>query len=123
MDLVHKEDVILVEVGEQRRQVPRLLNGGAGGDADVDPHLVGYDAREGGLAQARGAVEQDMVQGLTAHFGRLDEHLQVGLGLLLPDVLPQGLGRRDPSFSSAAVREVVTRARSPPYSVRRWKNQ
>ena len=33
-----------------------------------------------------------MVQGLAAHLGRLDENLQVALGLLLADVLPEGLG-------------------------------
>ena len=33
-----------------------------------------------------------MVQGLLAHFRRLDEDLQVALGLLLADVLPEGLG-------------------------------
>ena len=33
-----------------------------------------------------------MVQGLAAHLGRLDKHLQISLGLLLADVLPQGLG-------------------------------
>ena len=37
-----------------------------------------------------------MVQGLMAHFGRLDEHLQVALGLLLADVLPEGPGAQGP---------------------------
>ena len=91
MDLVHEKDVVLVEVRQQRRQVPGFLNGRAGGDAHIDPHLVGDDAGEGGLAQARRAVEQDVVQRLRAHFRRLDEDLQVPLGLLLPDVLPEGL--------------------------------
>ena len=92
MDLVHKEDVVLTEVGQQGGQVPRLLYGRAGGDAHVDPHLVGDDAAEGGLAQARRAVEQHVVQRFAPHFGRLDEDLQVALGLLLADVLPEGLG-------------------------------
>ena len=92
MDLVYKEDVVLVQVGKQGGQVPRLLDGWAGGDAHVHPHLIGDDAAEGGLAQSRGAVEQHMVQGLMAHLGRLNEHLQVALGLLLADVLPQGPG-------------------------------
>ncbi len=92
MDLVHKENVVLIQIGEQGGQVPRLLDGRSGGDADVHPHLVGDDAAEGGFAQPRGAVEEHVVQGLAAHLGRLDEHLQIALGLLLADVLPQGLG-------------------------------
>ena len=91
MDLVHKEDVVLLQIGQKRRQVPRLFDGGTGGNTDVHPHLVGDDAAEGGLAQARRAVEQHVVQGLRAHFGRLDENLQVSLGLLLSDILLQPL--------------------------------
>ena len=52
MNLVYKEDVVLRQIGEQRGQIAGLLNGGAGGDADIDPHLVGNDAAEGGFAQA-----------------------------------------------------------------------
>ena len=37
-----------------------------------------------------------MVQGLMAHLGRLDEHLQVSLGLLLADILPEGAYREYP---------------------------
>ncbi|MFR4336452.1 MAG: hypothetical protein ACLT3D_11455 [Lawsonibacter sp.] len=37
-------------------------------------------------------MEQDVVQRLVPHLGRLDEHLQIALGLLLADVLPEGLG-------------------------------
>ena len=92
MNLVYKEDVVLRQIGEQRGQIAGLLNGGAGGDADIDPHLVGNDAAEGGFTQAGRAVKQNVVQGLAPHFGGLDKDLQVALGLLLPDILPQGLG-------------------------------
>ena len=33
-----------------------------------------------------------MIQGLAPHFGGLDKDLQIALGLLLPNILPQGLG-------------------------------
>ena len=92
MDLVHEQDVALVEVGQQRRQVAGLFDGGAGGNADARPHLLGDDARQGGFAQARRAVEQDVVQGLLPLPGGLDEDRQVLLRLLLADVLRQGLG-------------------------------
>ena len=85
MNLVYKEDVVLRQIGEQRGQIAGLLNGGAGGDADIDPHLVGNDAAEGGFAQAGRAVKQNVVQGLAPHFGG-----------------------REPSFSSSRVSDVVT---------------
>jgi len=37
-------------------------------------------------------VEQNVVQGLVPHLGSLNEHLQIALGLLLADVLPERLG-------------------------------
>ncbi|CDC72964.1 putative uncharacterized protein [Oscillibacter sp. CAG:155] len=88
VNLVHEEDIPLAEVGEKRCQVAGLFNGRAGGDADVHPHLLGDDARQSGLAQARGAVEQHVVQCLLPLPGGLDEDRQVLLGLLLADVLP-----------------------------------
>ena len=57
----------------------------------MDPHLLGNDARQGGLAQARGAMEQDVVQGLLPLPGRLDENGEIFLGFLLADILPQAL--------------------------------
>ena len=92
MDLVHEEDVPLVEVGEHGHQVPGLFDGGAGGDAHVHAHLVGDDGGQGGLAQARGPVEQHVVQGLVTQLCGIDEDLQIALGLLLADVLGEGTG-------------------------------
>ena len=92
MDLIHEQDVVLVEIGQQRRQIAGLFNGRAGGDADVDAHLLGDDAGQRGLAQARRAVEQHMVQRLRAAAGGLDEDGEVLLGLLLSDVLLQCAG-------------------------------
>ena len=96
VDLVHKEDVPLVEVRQQRRQIPGLLDGRARGDADARPHLLGDDPGQRGLAQAGRAVEQHVVQGLSPLLGGLDEHGQVVLRLLLADILPQGLGPEGP---------------------------
>ena len=92
MDLIHKQDVPLVEVRQQRRQIAGLFNGRAGGDADVDPHLLSDDARQRGLAQSRRAVEQNVVQRFLPLPGGLNEDAQILLGLFLTDVLRQGLG-------------------------------
>ena len=70
MDLVHKENVVFAEIRQQGRQIAGLFDGRAGGDADVDSHLGGDDARQRGLAQARRAVEQHMVQRLRRAAGR-----------------------------------------------------
>lgn len=43
MDLIHKEDVVLAEVGQQRGQIPGFSMAGPGGDADIDPHLLRDD--------------------------------------------------------------------------------
>ena len=91
VDLVHEQDVALVQVGQQGRQVAGLFDGRAGGDADARPHLLGDDARQGGFAQARRAVEQDVVQGLLPLAGGFNKDGKVFLGLLLSDVFFQGL--------------------------------
>ena len=92
MDLVHKQDIPLVEIGQQRRQIPRLFNGRAGGDADIDPHLLRDDPRQRGLAQTRRPVEQHMIQRFLPLPGRLNKNAQILLGLFLTDVLRQSLG-------------------------------
>ena len=87
MNLVHEENISFAQVGQKCRQVPRLFNGGTGSDADVDPHLLGDDSRQRGLTQARGAVEQHMIQGLLPFSGCLNEDGEIILRLLLSNVL------------------------------------
>ena len=66
MDLVDKEDVALLQVRQQGGQVAGLLDGGAGRDANLYAHLLRHDAGQRGFAQARRAVEQDVVHRLAA---------------------------------------------------------
>ena len=63
VDLVDEQDVALLEVGEDGGQVPRALDGWTAGRADVRAraHWPRRWARRG-LAQARGAREQDVVR-------------------------------------------------------------
>src|SRR5699024_1732654 len=89
VDLVDEQHVPFLQVGQQGGQVPRLFDGGAAGDPDLDPHLVGDDAGQGGLAQAGRAVQQDVVHGLAPAAGRLQIDLEVLLDLFLPDVIFQ----------------------------------
>ena len=96
VDLIDKENVVLTQVGQKRREVARLFDGGAGGDADVAAERCRERRRQRGFAQAGRAVEQHVVQGLSPLLGGLDEHGQVVLRLLLADILPQGLGPEGP---------------------------
>ena len=91
VDLINEEHVALLQIGQQGGKVAGLLNGRAAGDADLHPHLVGDDARQRGLAQARGAIEQDVIHGLAAPLGGFQIDFQVLLDLVLSDVVLQML--------------------------------
>ena len=86
MDLVNEKHVALVEVGEKRGKISLFFNGRARCHSKVDSHLCGDDARQGGFTQAGRAVEQDMIQRVTAHSGGLDIYLQVLFRLVLADI-------------------------------------
>jgi hypothetical protein len=62
VDLVDEQDVVRFEVGQQRRQVARTLQHRAGGLAQVDAHLARDDVGQRGLAQARRAEQQRVVE-------------------------------------------------------------
>ena len=91
VDLVNKQHVPRRQVAEDGGQVPGPVNGRAGGNADVLPHLRGHNAGQGGFAQARRAIEQHMVQGVVPGQRRLDVDAQAVLHRLLPHILPQGV--------------------------------
>ena len=87
VDLVDEEHVVLLQIRQERGEVAAALDGGAGRLAEVDAELVGDDAGERRLAEARRPVEQDVVERLAARERRLDEDGEVRLDLLLADVL------------------------------------
>ena len=92
MDLVDKEDIAFVEVGQEGGEVAGLFDGGAGGGADLDVHLGGDDAGQSGFPEAGRAVEQDMVERFAAAAGGLDEDREVILDFFLADVVVHGTG-------------------------------
>ena len=94
MDLVDEEDVALLEIGEERGKVPRLGDDGPRRGAEVDAELARDDLRERRLAEAGWADEEDMVEGVAACTGRLDEDRQVGRA--------PGPGRRNPRAPAGA---------------------
>ena len=92
MDLVDEKDVALFQGSQEAGQVAGLVQDGAARHLHVDPHLVRDDVREGGLAQARRAVEQRVVQGFPAHFSGFYVDLQVRDDFLLAGEIIQLLG-------------------------------
>ena len=84
--LVHKQDIPLAEVCQHCHKIARLLYRRAGRNTHVDAHLVCDDGGKRRLAESRRAVQQDVVKRFAAHFGRVYEHIQVVLRLLLADV-------------------------------------
>jgi hypothetical protein len=56
VDLVDKQDVTLVERGQDRGEVARALDGRSAGVADVDAQLTCNDRGQGRLAEAGRSV-------------------------------------------------------------------
>ncbi len=77
VDFVDEQHVVLLQRCQDSGQVAGLVQHGARCDLEAHAQLVGDDGREGGLPQARGAVEEQMVEGFAAHAGRLHEDAQV----------------------------------------------
>ena len=121
MDLVDEEDVALVELVKHGGQVAGPLEGRAGGDVDGDAHLGGDDAGQGGLAQTGRTGEQQVVDGLAAPAGRLEDDRQVLLQLGLADELVER-ARAAGSTSARDLGDVVVGLASgraaPPSSAR-----
>jgi len=86
MDLVDEQDVTLVEGGQDRRQVAGPLDGRPRGVANVDPELAGDDRREGRLAEAGRALQEDVIGRLSPPLRGGQQHRQVRLDLALTDV-------------------------------------
>ncbi|MNE08586.1 hypothetical protein D3C80_1012390 [compost metagenome] len=89
MDLVDEQHIARLEVGQQRRQIAGALQHRAGGALDRHAHFLGDDVGQGGLAEARRAEDQRVVQRFRPTSGRLDEQLHLFAHAGLADVLGQ----------------------------------
>ena len=89
MDLVDEEHVAVLQIGENGGQVAGPLQHRPRGGLDVDLHLVGDDVRQGGLAEAGRPAEENVVDGVGALPGGLDEDAKIFLALRLPNVVLQ----------------------------------
>src|SRR5207248_6520690 len=71
----------------QRGEIARALERRTRGLAQVHAELARDDVRERGLAEARRAEEQHVIERFGARARRGDEDLELAAHLLLPDVL------------------------------------
>jgi hypothetical protein len=102
MDFVDEQHVVaLFEVGEQRREVARALQHGAGRLPQVDAHFPRDDVRERGLAQTRRPEQQHVVERFGTAAGGFNEDFELAAHLFLADVLVELRGRSARSNASS----------------------
>ena len=87
MDLVDEQHVVRLQVRQQRRQVAGALDHRSGGLSQIHAQLVRDDVRERGLAEARRAEDQHVVERLAPVARGLDEDLHLRLDRRLADVV------------------------------------
>ena len=102
VDLVDEEDIARAEAGEQADQVAGLLQDRTRRGPELDPHLLGEQRGERGLAQAGRPEEEDVVERLLPALGRVDGDLERGLEPGLADELVQP-GRPERRLGAALV--------------------
>ena len=77
VDLIDEQNVALLEAGQDRRQVARMLDRRAGGQSQGRSHLGGDDHGERRLAESRRARKQDVVGAGRAHACSVKHELQL----------------------------------------------
>src|SRR5258708_38229998 len=85
MHFVDEQDIARFEIGQDRGQVAGLGQARPGGGAEIYPQLAGDDLGEAGLAKARRAGGQHVVEGLGPGACGVDEYGKIGLGRFLAD--------------------------------------
>ena len=91
VDLVDEEDVALLEIGQQRREIAGLGDHRARCRAEIDAEFARDDLRQRRLAEAGRPDEEHVVERLLAPARRLDEDRKIGARLRLADEIGQHL--------------------------------
>ena len=66
VDFVDEENVALLQSGEETGEVTCFFDGGTGGGADGGVHFGSKNVSERGFAEAGGAAEEEVIEGLRA---------------------------------------------------------
>ena len=89
MDLIDEQELPRLQIHQQANDVAGAFQCRSAGDPAADPKLLRQHQRHGGLAEARRAVQQNVIQGFAAAQGRLHCNAQHLLQLGLADVITQ----------------------------------
>ena len=89
MDLIDEQNVVFLQIRQQRCKISRFLNRWAGGDAHIYAHLVCNDGSHRRLAQTRRAIEQHVVERLAAQTRSVNADLEILLRLFLTGIIAQ----------------------------------
>ena len=99
MNFVEEEEIVAFHGRENGGEVAFFLEQRTGTDFYGDAHLVGENLGEGGLAEPRGTVEQDVIESFAAGAGSLDGDLEIFFNARLTDVVGEML-RADARFEA-----------------------
>ncbi len=91
MDLIDKQHVVRLKVGQHRGEIPGLLQHRARGGAQINAHLVGDNVGQRRFTQARRAEDQQMIERITTQLCRLDKNLHLRAHLRLANVFVEQL--------------------------------
>src|SRR5438270_13280472 len=91
MDLIDKQDLLILKIRNDSGQVALDLQQGSGGGLEVNSKLIGDDIGERGFAQAGGTVEQNVVHGFAARASSFDGYREIFLHLFLANEFGQTL--------------------------------
>jgi len=89
VDLVHEQDVVSLEPGQDRGHVALALEGWAGNAADPDAELLAHDVGQARLPEPGRPDEQDVVERFVARLRGRERDRELVLDPLLPDELGQ----------------------------------
>jgi len=92
MNFVNEKNVALSQVCQDCGKIAWALDDRPRRDFDADAHLGGDDIGQGGFAQTRRAVQEDVVQRFAARFGCVEADAQIFHNLLLADIFGQVAG-------------------------------
>ena len=89
VNLIDKQNIMCLQVREQRGKIPLSLDGRSRRLTKIRPHLIRNNRRECCFAKPGRSIEKDVIQSFVAGKRRLDKFGQIRLRLVLPDILTQ----------------------------------